>query len=240
MAFEEKNPSANAGTSARREALLFVGYFVIYALTLFWSIESELVHWLTLVLIPFTIILVLRRRSQAPVTESLGSVGIRRDSWRTGLWWAFLTGFALSVLQLFVSSRWPAFWELVTSAKVLYLAPLAFVLLIFTAGFTEEFFFRGVVQTRLAEFAGSRILAIAGTSIMFGLYHLPYAYMNPRWPSYGDWYAAFGASMGQGVIGGIILGVVYERSGKNLFAPVVVHTLINLFPAMTMIKFGAG
>jgi len=46
--------------------------------------------------------------------------------------------------------------------------------------------------------------------------------------------------MGQGIIGGLVLGAVYERSKRNLFASVLVHALINLLPAATMIKFGSG
>ncbi|MFQ5529671.1 MAG: hypothetical protein ACE5FP_04915 [Gemmatimonadota bacterium] len=45
--------------------------------------------------------------------------------------------------------------------------------------------------------------------------------------------------MGQGVVGGLVLGTVYERAGRNLIASVVVHSLINALPAMTLIKFGA-
>jgi membrane protease YdiL (CAAX protease family) len=46
--------------------------------------------------------------------------------------------------------------------------------------------------------------------------------------------------MGQGFVGGLILGAVYERTGRNLVASVLVHSLINALPAMTMIKFGGG
>ena len=55
-----------------------------------------------------------------------------------------------------------------------------------TAGFTEEFFFRGFLQTRLEVLTRSRVAAVLLASICFGLYHLPYAYFNPAWPSAGD------------------------------------------------------
>jgi membrane protease YdiL (CAAX protease family) len=42
-------------------------------------------------------------------------------------------------------------WEIIRSGPVLYLFPLTIVLMLLTAGFTEEFFFRGFIQTRLEQ-----------------------------------------------------------------------------------------
>ncbi|MEW6213575.1 MAG: CPBP family intramembrane glutamic endopeptidase, partial [Acidobacteriota bacterium] len=101
----------------------------------------------------------------------------------------------------------------------------------------EEFFFRGVLQTRFENLFGNKFLAVVAASILFGLYHLPYAYLNPRWPSFGNWSDAFASAMGQGVPAGLIFGTVYART-RNLLVPVIVHSLINTLPAMTMMKFG--
>ena len=65
--------------------------------------------------------------------------------------------------------------------------PLALVLLMMTAGFTEEFFFRGVLQTRLTTSLKSKVWGVVVAAVLFGLYHLPYAYLHPGWPSHGDW-----------------------------------------------------
>lgn len=75
-------------------------------------------------------------------------------------------------------------------------------------------------------------------SLLFGLCHLPYAYLNPRWPSHGNWPGAFALAFGQGIPMGLILGTMYARTKNNLFACIVVHALINSFPAMLQIKFG--
>ncbi|MDH3492016.1 MAG: CPBP family intramembrane metalloprotease [Acidobacteriota bacterium] len=222
------------------EATIFLLYFLLYLGYLFWSLESEFVHWLTLVAVPFLIIYLIRRGQQSPLGDSLAAVGIEKNNWRTGLIWALLIGLGLSALQLAASNKAPALWDLILSGKAFYLLPLAFILLIFTAAFTEEFFFRGVIQTRLGDLFKNRIFAVVITSVLFGLYHLPYAYLNPRWPSYGNFGAALAASLGQGIVGGLILGTVFERSKRNLFASVLVHALINLLPAATMIKFSNG
>ncbi len=203
--------------------------------------EGELMHWVTLVIVPFVAISAyqwLVSGAWSP-RSSLGTVGLRRGNLKRGLAWAIPFGLALSlVIQLLLSSNQEAFRDLVASGKVLYLAPLAFVFLFVTVGFTEEFFFRGVLQTRLAALFNSNIAAVLAVSVLFGLYHLPYAYLNPSWPSHGDLGAALGAAMFNGILGGVVLGVVYVRANGNLVAAIAVHALIDVFPAMTQIRFG--
>ena len=110
--------------------------------------------------------------------------------------------------------------------------------LLATVAFTEEFFFRGFIQTRLRVLTGSSWSAIAIATILFSLYHLPYAMLNPRWPSAGSWSLALGAAFANGLPGGLVLGVLYARSGGNLIPCVVLHSMINAAPAMTVIRFG--
>jgi membrane protease YdiL (CAAX protease family) len=86
----------------------------------------------------------------------------------------------------------------------------------------------------------SRVAALVVTPILFGIYHVPYAYLNPNWPSAGDWGAAWLAALGQGIPGGLILGGMYLWSRQNLFASVVLHSLINAIPVMAMIRFSVG
>ena len=165
-------------------------------------------------------------------------MGLRQGNLGAGLLCATILGLTLSVLQVFLSQRSGRILELLRSGEAIVLLPIAFVMLLLTAGFTEEFLFRGVLQTRLTALLRSRALGVLAAAVLFGLYHIPYAYLNPRWPSHGDLSAAFAAAMGQGVIGGLILGLVYVATHRNLIACIVVHALINTLPAITMIKIG--
>jgi len=203
--------------------------------------EGELMHWLTLVVVPFLLICAYQRRAATDwsLRSSLGTVGLRRGNLTTGLVWAVPFGLGLSlVMQLLLSSNQETFRALITSGRFLYLAPIAFVFLFVTVGFTEEFFFRGVLQARLAALFKSNIAAILVVSVLFGFYHLPYAYLNPSWSTHGDLGAALKAAMFNGILGGVVLGVVYVRAKGNLIAAIIVHALIDVFPAMTMIRFG--
>jgi len=222
----------------RREAVFSLVYLAAYVGYLFIHQESELQHWITLVGIPAVLLLLLHRViGRISMGESLASVGLRKGNLTAGLRWAIPLGLALGVLQLVMSRNSEAFWELLRSGRAAYLFPIALGFLLVATGFTEEFFFRGVLQTRLEALVRSKIVAVIMTSVLFGLYHVPYAYLNPHWPSHGDFPSALRMAMVDGALGGIVLGVIYLRSRHNLLACVIVHAMIDVFPAMTMIKF---
>lgn len=217
-------------------------YFGIYLAYLFYLLETELMHWIGLVAVPALITAATLWYSGRPSRprDILRCFGLERGNLTSGLGLAFLVGSALGVAQLAVSRYAIELVEMIKSGRAFFLFPIAFVLMLVTAGFTEEFFFRGFLQNRLEQLTRSRVAGVILGSLAFGVYHLPYAYLNPRWPSAGDWGAAWSAAMGQGVVGGLILGTVYLVAKRNLLAPVIVHALINALPATTMIKFGGN
>jgi len=238
-----KNPGSDHGNAATPPVIepgawLAPLYFLLYLAYLFWRQEGELLHWVSMVLLPFLLVLALHRRAGGSLSSSFGSVGIRRGNLGGGLRITVALGVILGCVQLLLSRSGPAVLEAVLTGRALWLFPLAFVLMVLTAGFTEEFFFRGFLQTRLESLTHSRGWGLALASVAFGLYHLPYAYLNPHWPSAGDWGAALGASLGQGIPGGLILGGLFIFSRRNLLACVLLHALVDTFPAMGLIKFG--
>jgi membrane protease YdiL (CAAX protease family) len=227
----------NQQTIRPRESVAVLLYFALYLGYLFIRLEGEILHWFSLVVLPLALIGLMRQ--QASLRELLASVGLARAYWKTGLLWAVLLGLLLSALQLVISRQGREIAGMLLTPRVLYLFPLSFGVMLLTAGFTEEFFFRGVLQTRLAALLHSTWIAVVVTSILFGFYHLPYAYLNPRWPSHGNWPAAFGAAFGQAVPLGLILGTLFVRSRSNLLACAILHALINSLPAMAALKFSS-
>jgi len=233
--------SAVSYLNFRREAIAALVYYSLYLAYLFIHQESEIQHWISLVLLPTVLLLVGHRLSAGvPVSATLASVGLRKGNLVTGLKWAIPLGLILSLLQLFISNNSDAFWELLRSGRAAFMFPLALVFLIVTTGFTEEFFFRGVLLTRLEGLFRSKVWAVLVMSVLFGMYHVPYAYLNPNWPSHGDFTSALTMALGEGIPGGIVLGIIYLRARNNLLACVIVHALIDVFPAMTMIKFNGS
>jgi membrane protease YdiL (CAAX protease family) len=220
------------------ESVFALGYAALYIGYLCLHREGELTHWLTLVGLPFLGVWLIRsgRRSWASLGAALGSVGLARSRLTRGIGTAVVVGVLLQLVQLAGRQQREALRELVVSGAIWYVLPLALVLLLVTAAFTEEFFFRGVLQTRLAALCGSWLWAVLITSVVFALYHVPYTYFEPGWGSAGRPVDALVTALANGLPGGLILGWVFARAGGNLLAPIITHALIDVVPAMRLIE----
>jgi membrane protease YdiL (CAAX protease family) len=238
LAGEETMPPRDSmSVPDRRESRAAVAYFFIYLASLFVSLESEATHWITLVCLPLLIAFGFGRPGRSR-GEILRTFGLRRFGWRKGVGWAIGLGLLVTILQVAAFQHRDEILALIRSGRALWLYPLTLVLMLGMAGFTEEFFFRGFLQTRLEALTRSSWLAIVIASVLFSLYHVPYAFLNPNWPSAGDWGLAFRAAFANGLVGGVVLGTLYVRSGRNLVPCILLHSMINAAPAMTLLRFG--
>lgn len=135
----------------------------------------------------------------------------------------FAAGIAMWLLEFFatmpllhrVLGYWPdltIFNDLVGSIELLliYLA-LNWVL----AAFGEEMVWRGYALPRIAQFCGSGrrawVVALVVVNVAFGLAHL---YQGP-------------SGVIQATVGGMLLGIVYLATGRNLVAPILAHGISN-------------
>lgn len=232
------NSSVSTGKDLNKTLLLALSYYLFYMIYLFISPESEFWHWLTLVCIPFSLLYLpqVSKSGSRNILMTLKEFGLEKSKLWNGLLWAILIGATLAALQLLLSRNKEDILTLFQSGQYLHLLPKALIIMLITAGFTEEFFFRGFLQTRFQNAFKSNMISIVLTSLAFGLYHLPYAYLNPRWPSCGNLQDALSLAFSQGVPVGLILGTVYLRTGNNLMASIIVHTMINALPAMLVFK----
>ena len=111
--------------------------------------------------------------------------------------------------------------------------PLCFVYLILDAGLIEEFFFRGLLQSRLSIVLKSSVGGIVCTAVIFGLVHAPGLYLRGSesegiqeqmpflfWVAYTIVYMS---------IAGIFLGIVYNKT-KNLWLVMAIHAMFDLIP----------
>ena len=121
------------------------------------------------------------------------------------------------------------------SARQLVIAlPLCFVWLFIEAGLVEEFFFRALVQERLAAWFKSEITGVALMALLFGLAHAPGFILRHAGleeaigsnPSAADSIAYAIVVLS---VGGIFFGVVWART-RNLFAVMFIHAATDLLP----------
>jgi membrane protease YdiL (CAAX protease family) len=112
--------------------------------------------------------------------------------------------------------------------------PLCFAWLFFEVGLVEEFFFRALLQTRLAAWFRSEVSGVALMALLFGLSHAPGFILrhagledaigaNPS-PADSIAYAIVVLS-----VSGIFFGIVWART-KNLFAVMIIHAAADLLP----------
>ncbi len=186
---------------------------------LFWADEQG---WIPLSKTPF--LLMVAWGSMCLRGVGWSDVGLRLPpQWRRLAVIGVAAGIAMWLLEFFftmpmlqrVLGYWPdlsTFNDLVGSAEllVIYLA-LNWVL----AAFGEEMVWRGYALPRVAQFFGddSRawLLALLIVNLGFGLAHL---YQGP-------------SGMTQATVAGVILGLLYLATGRNLVVPILAHGVSN-------------
>src|SRR4051812_35948017 len=112
--------------------------------------------------------------------------------------------------------------------------PLCFLWLFVEAGLVEEFFFRGLLQTRLAIWFKSEVTGVALMALAFGLAHAPGFILRRAGlaeaigenPSAAD---AIAYAIVVLSVGGIFFGIVWART-RNLYAVMVIHAATDLLP----------
>ena len=98
--------------------------------------------------------------------------------------------------------------------------------MILTAAFTEEFFFRGILQRTMMDSLKKPYLVILLTGILFGLYHFPFAYY--LWGNTaGSIINSLKMVMTEHVLTGCAYGFLYYKSTKNLWSNIILHAFYN-------------
>ncbi len=111
--------------------------------------------------------------------------------------------------------------------------PLLFLWLFIEVGLVEEFFFRSVLQSRIAVLLKSPLAGIVISGLIFGLAHAPGLYLRgAESEGIGEqlpfiFWAAYTISAMS--VAGIFLGIVWQRT-KNLYLVMALHAAVDLLP----------
>ena len=121
-----------------------------------------------------------------------------------------------------------------SAARLAIALPLCFLWLFIEAGLVEEFFFRAVLQTRLAVWFKSEVAGVALMALVFGLAHAPGFILRRAGlaEAIGENPSALDAVAYAIVVlsvGGIFFGIVWSRT-RNLFAVMFIHAATDLLP----------
>ena len=219
----------------------FLGVYVLAAFTDAHGMEvvNGFTNWLFLFLVPLGFLRAVRGGS---LRETLSSAGLTRCGLGTALKMMLLT--VLLFLPVILGSvngeqREEILAVFFTPARLAIVFPVSFVLALLLAGFTEEFFFRGVLQSRLAVVTGSEMRGLVVASLLFGVLHFPHAYFLSTWPTHENLVWSLATVMTEYAITGVLLGVLWIKT-HNLAASALVHSFVNALVLMTSIRIGVG
>lgn len=111
--------------------------------------------------------------------------------------------------------------------------PLLLIWLFIEVGLVEEFFFRGLLQSRLAVLLKSPAGGIVISGLIFGLVHAPGLYLRGAESEGIDGHLPFHFFAAYSIvymsIAGIFLGIIYHKT-KNLWLVMALHAVIDLVP----------
>jgi len=122
----------------------------------------------------------------------------------------------------------------VPASTLLLGLPVAFLWLALEAGVVEEFFFRVLLQSRLAAATGSELGGIVLMAVLFGLAHAPGLYLRTGLtqeglPAHPPLLMAIGYSIVITSVAGFFVGVLWART-RNFVLIVLVHAAADLLP----------
>lgn len=218
----------------------FLAFFVASMVTHDSSVlGNEGTKWIWFVILPVSGIWLVER-SRRSFKDTLRSTGIQSQGIEKALPLGLLAFMVMSpfIIVSLSPTQTDKLQELLNyPVKLVVMIPAGFVLMLATAGFTEEMFFRGILQARLSRLLGSDIRGCLLTAFFFGIYHLPYAFFDVSWPTYGNWLWAVTAVITEQMVAGLLLGVLWMRT-HNLGASVLCHALINTIAILASMNIG--
>jgi membrane protease YdiL (CAAX protease family) len=136
---------------------------------------------------------------------------------------------------IILGARLARHWGSTLPVWVLAVAtPLSFAWLLIEVGVVEEFFFRVLLQERLAEVLRLPWGGLVVAAVLFGLVHVPGFYLRPAVTrealgSHPSLFMAFGYSIVLTSLAGLFLGVLWMRT-KNFAVVVIAHAAGDLLP----------
>jgi membrane protease YdiL (CAAX protease family) len=229
-------------TRPSSESWIMFGYYVVFLVMSFVTrgggiFGNEFGKWIWFVILPILLVFLLRLPSKS-IAWVFQSMGLRRQGLKKAVLLAFLAYAVFILVMPFIlpESQWQTLLDLFhTPLKLLILIPLGFVFSLLTAAFTEEVFFRGILQTRSSIFLRSEIRSCLLVAFLFGIYHLPYAFYLTSWPTHGNLLWAVANVLVEQMMAGLLLGILWFRT-RNLAASILFHALVDTLAVTTSIN----
>ena len=144
---------------------------------------------------------------------------------------AVLCGIYLAIQYLAGQSAQPIFRSDFSLQAIIIGGLMLYLLQLIEVGLVEEFFFRAVLQTRLASWLNSEIAGVLLMSLLFGLAHAPGYYLREAasMTALGttpDLAVALAYSIAVISLAGLAFGVIWAMT-RNIFVLIIIHAWID-------------
>lgn len=228
LAFHVKHPKS--------EGLALCAYFLGIIVFITWGMNVALPEPQR------SILILLLKLLLFVVLPGLGLLGIWKyplravvtlDGWQRHWIAALGMSLVLFCFQAVFGQGW-AMLRQVKPSVLVFGVPFAYLLLLLEVGLVEEFFFRVLVQSRLAALLRSEAGGIVMMSLLFGLAHAPGLYLRAARTQEAVGTApslllAVGYSIVITSVAGFFLGILWSRT-RNLLLVMIVHASGDLLP----------
>lgn len=212
-----------------------IAWVLVYGFAAVARITSEPLHLIVLFVVKLAVFVivpgaVIGRLGHYRAAE-LAASSLKGRDLRPAIW----ISLAALLMQSFLGrglhdlrAAHPPAWALLIAA------PLSFLWLMLEVGVVEEFFFRVLLQERLAECLRSRWGGLVTAALLFALVHVPGFYLRPAgtFEALGEHPTiafAFGYSIVLTSLAGLFLGVLWMRT-KNFAVVVIAHAATDFLP----------
>jgi membrane protease YdiL (CAAX protease family) len=153
--------------------------------------------------------------------------------------WRLIAVFFLLYLaiQFFVGqAAQPVFRGDFSTLSVLVGGVLLYATLLIEVGLVEEFFFRAILQTRLAAWLGSEAAGVAMMALVFGLAHAPGLYLREAGAvtalgTAPDVLSVVAYSIAVLSLAGLAFGVIWART-RNIYVLILIHAWVDTLPGL--------
>ena len=140
----------------------------------------------------------------------------------------------------------PVFRGDYSAAAVLIGGALLYLVQIVEVGIVEEFFFRAILQTRLALWLKSETAGLLMAALIFGLAHAPGLYLREAGAvtalgATPDLFAVLAYSIAVLSLAGLAFGVIWAKT-RNIYVLILIHAWVDTLPGLPAFieMFGMG
>lgn len=216
----------NINEEPKKELLFCLAWLLFYIVlsmvscAIHINLINEAANWLFLVLFPLFITGWLKKENLVTTLKKTGLIRFNKKTLlKTLIVCILYQGTIILIFSL--GGGAPDLFK-----NILSKFPKLFCIMIFTAAFTEEFFFRGILQRTMVRSLKRPYIAILLTSILFGLYHYPFAFY--LWDeTAGSIANSLKTILTEQAVSGFALGLIYYKSNETLWSSIILHAFIN-------------